>query len=369
MNLAAPPLPNVSPLAATILSGQAPAPARLAAARGALPVTRPERLLLCVKLREDTDASVQKAAEERLAGEARADFTAALEADEPLASPVLEYFARCGGLEPDVLERLATVPEISDSALEHLASCSHATVLERIVINQTRLLSNPQIVHRLDANTNLSPDARRLLMQFKQDFWERESQKVILTRPEAEQAADAEEEAAAEAETAFPEEQASGAASELTPEEASDKAFKAAHVRIMQMTVPDKIKLCIKANKEERSILIRDSNKMVASTVLKSPKINDQELEVIANMRNVSDDVLRQIAINKNWTRKYSIAYSLVRNPKTPVGLSLPFLNRLNNRDIKNLVGDKNISDALRKLAKRVVDQRSQKMKTFKRKH
>ncbi|MEE9218572.1 MAG: hypothetical protein V3U98_05845 [Acidobacteriota bacterium] len=364
MNPAAPTLPGVSPLAATILSGQAPTPARLAAARGALPVTRPERLLLCLKLREDTDASVRKAAEERLAGEARADFAAALEADELLAPPVLDYFAQCGGLEPDVLERLVAIPEISDTALEHLASCPHVAVLERILINQTRLLSNAKIVHRLDANTDLSPDARRLLMQFKQDFWKRGSQKVVLTRPAEEQAAEAEipvseEQALAATESAAP---------ELTPEESSDEAFQAAHVRIMQLTVPEKINLCVKANKEERTILIRDSNKMVASTVLKSPKINDQELEMIANMRNVSDDILRQIAINKNWTRKYSIAHSLVRNPKTPVGLSLPFLNRLNNKDIKNLVGDKNISDTLRKLAKRVVDQRSQKMKTFKRK-
>lgn len=365
MSPAAPPLTDVSALAATVLSGQAPTPARLAAARGALPVTRPERLLLCVKLREDADASVQKTAEERLVGEALADFASALEADEPLAQPVLDYFAQCGGLEADVLERLATVPEISDLALEHLASCSHPAVLERIVINQTRLLSDAQIVHRLDANTNLSSNARRLLMQFKQDFWERESRNVVLTRPEEEQAAEAEASILEEPIPATEE----GAAPELTPEETADKVFQAAQVRIMQMTVPEKIQLCVKANKEERAILIRDSNKLVAGTVLKSPKINDQEIETIANMRNVSEDVLRQIAINKNWTRSYSIAHSLVRNPKTPVGLTLGFLNRLNKRDIKNLAGDKNISDALRKMAKRVIDQRSQKMKTFKRKH
>jgi hypothetical protein len=370
MSAPAPPLTDVSPLAATILSGQAPAPARLAAARGALPVTRPERLLLCVQLRSDADAEVRKAAEQRLAGEARADLAAALDADEPLARTVLEYFTRCEGIDSGVLERLATLPEISDAALEHLAGCPHAVVLERIVMNQTRLLADPQIVHALDANQNLSPDARRLLSEFKQDFWERESQKIVLTRPEEPEPETAPEQETAEPEAVAPEEAAEtlSAAPELTPEEAADAAFQAAHVRIMQLSVPEKVQLCVKANREERAILIRDSNKMVASTVLKSPKINDQEIESIANMRNVSDEVLRLIAINKSWTRSYSVAHSLVRNPKTPVGMSLQFLKRLNNRDLKNLLGDKNVSDALRKVAKKVFDQRHQKTKTFKKK-
>jgi len=62
------------------------------------------------------------------------------------------------------------------------------------------------------------------------------------------------------------------------------------------------------------------------------------------------------------------LKHNLVRNPKTPIGMSLQFLNRLNSRDLKNLLADKNVPDALRKTAKKVFDQRNQKTKVFSRK-
>jgi len=116
----------------------------------------------------------------------------------------------------------------------------------------------------------------------------------------------------------------------------------------------------MKGTAEERAILIRDSTKLVALTVLKSPKLTDQEVEQIANMRNVSDEVLRIIGTNRTWVRNYAVIYSLCRNPKTPVGMTVPFLNRLNIRDLKNLLADKNISEAVRKMAKKTFDQRNQ---------
>ncbi|MEE9219748.1 MAG: hypothetical protein V3U98_11850, partial [Acidobacteriota bacterium] len=358
-SILAPPGTKYSAIVQAILSGQAPAPARLAAARGALPVTRPERLLLCVHLRTDGDSSIQEAARQRLATEAREDLAAALVASETLAAPVLDYFARCPDLEPAVLEKLAVHPQTGDEALEVLASCPHASVLERIVLNQTRLLARPEIVRRLESNAHLSTTSRRLLLQFKHDFWERGIDKVVLTRPKESlseagpaealepQGAAADVDPCAPAAEAQPE---APPAAELSEEEFSEEAFQVAYVRIMHMTVPEKIQLSMKANREERALLVRDSNKQVSTSVLKSPKLADNEIESIANMRNVSGEVLRLISINKMWTRNYSVIHSLCRNPKTPVGMTLRFLPRLNNRDLKNLQSDKNITDALRKL-------------------
>jgi len=364
-----------SPLVEAIFSGRAPAPVRLAAARGALPVTRPERLLLCVHLRDDADAAVREAAEQRLAGEGRTDLAASLEAGEPLAPAVLEHFARRADVDPQVLEKLAIDPGLSNAALEEMAACPHPSVLERIVINQTRLLADPEIVRRLEANPKLSATGRRLLSEFRHDFREGQSQEIVLDRPqgsptesaaEAEAAALAAVEAAAAAAAAEPD--AEGAPPELLPEEAADEAFKAAYVRIMNLSVPQKIMLTIKATREERAILVRDSNRMVASSVLKSPKISDQEIEQIANMRNVSEEVLRIVGHHKHWTRSYSVMFALCRNPKTPIGVSLPFLNRLNIRDLKNLLTDKNVSEAVRRLVKKTFELRNQAAQPSKKK-
>lgn len=363
--VAAAPPHTGKPLVDAILSGQAPPPVRLAAARGALPVTRAERLLLCVRLRADAESQVRQAAEQRLAGEARADVEAALEAGESLAAEVLDHFASRPDVGAGALEKMAALEEISNAALEAMAGCPHPSVLERIVINQTRLLGDPEIVRRLEANAHLSPTARRLLNEFKQEFWEKTASQSIPAGPSEGEAAAEPEAAGAAAEhpgaaagAEAPEE--AGAAPELTPEEASDEVFKAAYVRIMSMAVPEKIALAIKATREERAVLVRDANKQVATSVLKSPKLTDQEIEQIANMRNVSDEVLRIVAGNRNWTRNYAVTHALCRNPKTPVGVSIPFLNRLNIRDLKNMLADRNISEAVRKMTKKLFDQRNQ---------
>jgi hypothetical protein len=362
--LAAAPPRTGNPLVDAVLSGQAPPPIRMAAARGSLPVTRTERLLLCVALAADLDPAVRRAAEERLAGDGQEDARAALEAGESLAPEVLDHFARRRDARPALLERLVAHPSISDAALEAIAACPHPAVLERITINQTRLLAHPPILARLESNPKLGPTGRRLLAEFKHDFVEKSGSSLVLTRSEEAAAAAAPPESAAPAEAADPGAPAPATEEagpvELTAEEAADEAFKAAYVRIMALSVPDKIQLSIRATREERAILVRDANRMVAASVLKSPKLTDQEIEQIANMRNVSDEVLRIIGTNRTWVRNYAVIYSLCRNPKTPVGMTVPFLNRLNIRDLKNLLADKNISEAVRKMAKKTFDLRNQ---------
>src|SRR6185503_13527607 len=75
--------------------------------------------------------------------------------------------------------------------------------------------------------------------------------------------------------------------------------------RIMFMTVKDRVKLGIKGDREARGILIRDSNKIVATAVIHNPRLTDHEVESIAAMRTVSDEVLRLIGANNAWARSY----------------------------------------------------------------
>ena len=78
-------------------------------------------------------------------------------------------------------------------------------------------------------------------------------------------------------------------------------------------------------------------------------------------MRNVSDEVLRAIGSNREWSKVYQVAAALVRNPRTPPGVSTNFIPRLTERDLKLLAKDKNVPEIVRRNAKRIFDQRTAK--------
>ncbi len=125
--------------------------------------------------------------------------------------------------------------------------------------------------------------------------------------------------------------------------------------RISRMTITERVKAAMKGSREERAALIRDPNKLVASAVLSSPKLSESEVEGIAKMASVSDEVLRIIGTNRTWIRHYAIIAALARNPKTPVAVSLNILARLNDRDVRQLSIDRNVPEPIRMAARRMA--------------
>jgi len=123
--------------------------------------------------------------------------------------------------------------------------------------------------------------------------------------------------------------------------------------RIASLNVAKRIALAMKGTREERAILIRDPNRIVTASVLSSPKMNDTEVAAIAKMQNVSEDVLRTIANNRAWLKNYTVVLAVVKNPKTPVALSMNLMARLSEKDLKLLSTDRNVPDALRTQARR----------------
>lgn len=121
------------------------------------------------------------------------------------------------------------------------------------------------------------------------------------------------------------------------------------------LPVPEKLKLAMKGSREQRAILIRDPNKLVAVAVLSSPKLTEIEVESFARMVNVSDEVLRIIGTNRTWLRNYAVVAALAKNPKAPPTVSMSLIQRLNERDLKALVTDRNIPEAVRILARKMV--------------
>lgn len=120
-----------------------------------------------------------------------------------------------------------------------------------------------------------------------------------------------------------------------------------------KMTFPQRLKAALKGTKEMRSILIRDPNKMISSSVLSSPKLTDSEIEAFARMASVSEDVLRTIGANRAWLKSYKVVVALTKNPKCPVALSMHLMSRLSDRDLAMLSVDRNVPEPLRIAARK----------------
>jgi hypothetical protein len=107
--------------------------------------------------------------------------------------------------------------------------------------------------------------------------------------------------------------------------------------------------------KEARGLLIRESSKIIALGVLANPRITLGEVEFFAKSTNLSEDVIRKIGTNAEWTRKPTVASALVNNPKTPVGISLGFIPRLSVRELGLLETSRNIPEAVRSAARNTL--------------
>lgn len=111
----------------------------------------------------------------------------------------------------------------------------------------------------------------------------------------------------------------------------------------------------MQGTREQRVTLIRDSNKMVAFSVLGSPKLSETESEACARMGNVAEDVLRTIGTTRAWFKHYGVIAALARNPKTPLAIAMPLVSRLNERDVKGLSVDRNVAEAVRVTARKFL--------------
>jgi hypothetical protein len=245
--------------------------------------------------------------------------------------------------DAEVLELLIRHKSAPDETLAWLAETVDGPLQDIIVTNQVRLLQAPVIVERLFENPRLSPEIRRRADEFLEEFFLKKE------REKDEAAA-----AAASVPAAAPEPAPAPAAAEDEPELSEDEK-KSLFARVSVMTVVQKIRLAYRGNKEERMFLVQDRNRLVSSAALKSPKTREADAETIANMKSVSEDVLRGIAFRRDWMRHYGVLRALVRNPRSPIDVTLGLILKLNAKDMKTLSSDRNIPEAVRATARREV--------------
>lgn len=387
-----------------IISGKAPQPARLAAARGLLPLPQNDLLEVLVALTISDDAQIAAAANETLKAEAVDDLLSAASDDET-APNVLAYLATRDGGTLQLYEATILNTRTPDHALAKLAATTtHATLLELITVNQQRLVRSPEIIDAILSNPACGGEAERRARETRKEFFEKErgARQIADELRARGQTAAAEFFETAELTTVAGELSIDDAwliaqhievsdadiddswlpaerYEELLSESPAEAAANAQRVidnerlesgdvstervslirRIMFMNTKDRVKLAMKGDREARGILIRDSNRVVCSAVVKNPRITEHEIENIAGMRTVADEVLRIIALNRSWIRSYVIIHNLARNPRTPVPTAMNILPRIRTKDLQQLEQNRNVSEAVRRQAYRLSQTRS----------
>jgi hypothetical protein len=383
-----------------IIGGAAPHQARLAAASGLLPLPQSDLLEVLVALRQSEDSEIATAAKATLEGQDSEDLLEAARSDETSVA-VLDYLATPSGNSRQIHEAVILNSKTSDQAIASLAaSTSDGSLLELIAMNQQRLVRFPEIIDAILANSGSSQEAERRARETKREFFEKErgAQQIAqelrtkgktaaaeffesadltegLSVEDAWLIAEHIEVSDADLDTSWlpseryeelqaetPEEHAANFKRVIEFEKLEFGEVPAERVslirRLMFMNVKDRMKLAMKGDREARGILIRDSNRTVATAVIHNPRVTDQEVENIAAMRTVADEVLRLIAMNRNWARSYSIIHNLCRNPRTPIATVIGTLPRIRTKDLKNLSQNRNISETARRQAARLSQAR-----------
>jgi hypothetical protein len=154
---------------------------------------------------------------------------------------------------------------------------------------------------------------------------------------------------------AMPAEELAKVAEESEPDPVKRKTLMQ---KLAFMTVVQRLTLALKGGREERMLLIRDSNKLVQKCVLQSPRLSDTEVENFAAMANLNGEILRTISLNRAFMKNYTVVRNLIFNPKTPLDVSLHLFPRLTASDLTKLAANKNVPDTLRSMAQKLVRKR-----------
>jgi hypothetical protein len=380
-----------------IRKSQVPSNLMQSASRGALSVPPGEMIEILVHLALHSKLFSERARLTLAGWDEKASVEAA--ADPETSAEALGYFISPENLRACLLPALAENKSVSEEQLDKIVVSGSRSVVE-ILLASERVLSSQRLLQGLQLNANLRPaevaEVAKKLSAFEThgaaDGVEPPDEVVevaivkFLEENAAELAAEKDkafvpiavtlDEAAAmgidpaaltDAEKAEETKVAANAAEQAAfekkrpvvggPSDRRDSALQ----KIAKLNITGRIALAMRGNKEERSILIRDSTKLVSLAVLDSPKVSNGEVEKFALQKNVLEAVLRAIPMRRKYAKNYSIMRNLVFNPRTPLDLGLGLMKNLLIHDLKNLSGNKEVSDTVRKLALRMFKQKLDK--------
>lgn len=272
--------------------------------------------------------------------------------------------------EPSLLEQALLHEDFTSQWMERVVPYLPGKVLDIPLNNQVMWMERPAILDLLECHPDGDYNLKRKIQEFRFDVLRVIPAQVVKDRLEIIDEVEAGRLDKAWAELPLPE--ADGDEEETISEAlARERAERLAKLikdeggeevnltltqRVMRLRTNQKILLASKGGKEERTLLIRESNRLIQVAVVRSGRITEGEVAYIAQMRTVHDEVLRIISLNREWMKKYPTVKNLVQNPRTPLPIALTHLKRINEFDLKLMSKDRNVSEALRREAKRFLD-------------
>jgi len=231
-----------------------------------------------------------------------------------------------------------------------MALTAQARILQIILENRARILESPGILENAKRNPSATSEIRGIVHEIEAEFFR---DKKTEYQVETGESADQESELLQLYADVAPDSLALEGLP-LGPEEREEALTE----RLSKMSIRDKIQHALFGSREMRAILIRNPNRQVARSVLRSPKLLESEIEAISTMRNVAEEILGELGNNKEWTRNYNVVHNLVDNPKTPLLVAQRLMPRLYNRDLTHVARDRGVPEAVRRHATRILSQR-----------
>lgn len=342
----------------------APREAKLLAAKAMVPMAPNILVTVLFMLTLDADEEVRNTASQSLSNQPESQLNNLL--NQPIHPKILDFYARQKTDKQELIEKILINRLTPDDTFVYLAPMVNERLLTIIAENQERLLRCTPIAEALRKN----PHAPQSLVDRVISFLRMNG--IILKGVAAELSKEKVEELMKSPDddlltTIFDEsvdESLDDLAATLFDESDEEKPAEVVETdrqmlrKLSTLNIAQKVKLALKGNKEVRTTLIKDPNKLVATAVIKSPKMQESEVISIASMRSVNDEVLRLIAVNPEWTRNYNLKYALVSNPKCPIPISMAFLKHLRVNELGLLSKNKNVSQQIQKAAKNLHAQK-----------
>lgn len=359
------------PLIEMIKQSAVPAGVMRSASRGALAVPPGEMLEILVYL--STHPTFGEQARMTLAGFDEAGSVATI-SDPNAPHEVLNYFLAPRNRRPKLLLPLFNNPSVSEETLAAIAETATRETTE-LLLSSPRAMGSAIVLKPLLNNPNLSPEEHedvskhlsKLGVDVAAEFGTVTDLEVTewLKQHAAEVAAEEREGKPFTLVGGMDEQAETEETAEITSETLAAAKGKASEEKLStlqklaRLTVGERVKVAMLGTKEERSILIRDGSKLVSSAVLASPKVSDPEIETFSNMKNVRENVLRDIARSHKFMKNYAVLRNLCNNPRTPLDLSLGLMKSLIGPDLKTLSMNKNVPETLRKMSARLFQTRA----------
>ena len=338
---------------------------RLMAARGLIPVPPRDLTLVLYGLTLEEDKEVSEEAEKSLKSMPEGVMSNVL-GDASTPPDLLDYMARNTESE-SLIQKIILNHHTDDDTIVYLAETVHSqSILDLIANNQERILRSEEIVESLSKNSTISRSTLdRVISFFSLYLTKRGSVPEFMKQYQQSQESPDEPE---EVEPTLLEDIKESFLDgidfaedfvEESEEDIGEKKRENLVNIIKQMNIAQRVKLAILGNRDSRTILIRDPNRIVAGSVLKNPRLSDMEVINIAQSKTVDEDILREVAQARKWAKIYQVKVALVNNPKTPSHISLNLIRHLRDRELRALLWNKNLPGVVATTARRIVQEKN----------